>query len=122
MASFTPFVADGIFCNLSDDKSVHLVFFFQAEDGIRDLTVTGVQTCALPISCTSQAARGPRRSPRSSASPCSSSALLRRDAGSSCPRAPPWAFICPAALPWLPARSEERRVGKECRSRWSPYH
>src|SRR2546430_7534149 len=24
-------------------------FFFQAEDGIRDLTVTGVQTCALPI-------------------------------------------------------------------------
>src|SRR5712664_1702572 len=30
-------------------------FFFQAEDGIRDLIVTGVQTCALPIS----AARGP---------------------------------------------------------------
>src|SRR5690349_24158336 len=27
-----------------------LVFFFQAEDGIRDLYVTGVQTCALPIS------------------------------------------------------------------------
>src|SRR2546427_2168409 len=27
-------------------------FFFQAEDGIRDLTVTGVQTCALPISLT----------------------------------------------------------------------
>src|SRR6266542_6075161 len=27
-----------------------LVFFFQAEDGIRDATVTGVQTCALPIS------------------------------------------------------------------------
>src|SRR5256886_5053878 len=26
------------------------IFFFQAEDGIRDLTVTGVQTCALPIS------------------------------------------------------------------------
>src|SRR3989475_6927419 len=28
------------------------LFFFQAEDGIRDLTVTGVQTCALPISGT----------------------------------------------------------------------
>src|SRR2546430_13137701 len=28
-------------------------FFFQAEDGIRDLTVTGVQTCALPISSNS---------------------------------------------------------------------
>src|SRR2546430_8600637 len=29
---------------------IWFVFFFQAEDGIRDLTVTGVQTCALPIS------------------------------------------------------------------------
>src|SRR2546427_12345458 len=28
-----------------------IFFFFQAEDGIRDLTVTGVQTCALPIYC-----------------------------------------------------------------------
>src|SRR5262249_57737709 len=28
---------------------VHCVFFFQAEDGIRDWSVTGVQTCALPI-------------------------------------------------------------------------
>src|SRR5205085_9508795 len=27
----------------------YFFFFFQAEDGIRDLTVTGVQTCALPI-------------------------------------------------------------------------
>src|SRR2546430_3777705 len=32
----------------SDHESTHQ-FFFQAEDGIRDLTVTGVQTCALPI-------------------------------------------------------------------------
>src|SRR5256884_1591445 len=33
--------------------SIHIVlfFFFQAEDGIRDVAVTGVQTCALPISC-----------------------------------------------------------------------
>src|SRR5207302_6408120 len=30
--------------------SVIFVFFFQAEDGIRDFHVTGVQTCALPIS------------------------------------------------------------------------
>src|SRR2546430_7608863 len=30
-------------------RSVSFIFFFQAEDGIRDLTVTGVQTCALPI-------------------------------------------------------------------------
>src|SRR2546430_4397131 len=31
------------------DAPVAIFFFFQAEDGIRDLTVTGVQTCALPI-------------------------------------------------------------------------
>src|SRR5256886_17040236 len=30
-------------------KGIIVFFFFQAEDGIRDLTVTGVQTCALPI-------------------------------------------------------------------------
>src|SRR2546429_3787672 len=34
----------------STKTSVHSVFFFQAEDGIRDVAVTGVQTCALPIS------------------------------------------------------------------------
>src|SRR5256886_11705934 len=34
------------------------LFFFQAEDGIRDLTVTGVQTCALPIYAPGGAARG----------------------------------------------------------------
>src|SRR5688572_32490689 len=30
-------------------EKLKMIFFFQAEDGIRDLTVTGVQTCALPI-------------------------------------------------------------------------
>src|SRR2546430_12052566 len=45
-------------------------FFFQAEDGIRDLTVTGVQTCALPISGLRQGALNPR-GPRG---------LARRDA------------------------------------------
>src|SRR2546427_2863236 len=39
------------------------VFFFQAEDGIRDLTVTGVQTCALPISLASWLVRTRRISP-----------------------------------------------------------
>src|SRR3546814_15771082 len=36
------------------------------------------------------------------------------------------AIVCPCALQWRSARSEERRVGQECvstcRSRWSPYH
>src|SRR2546430_3288424 len=36
--------------NVIDDVYYDDFFFFQAEDGIRDLTVTGVQTCALPIS------------------------------------------------------------------------
>src|SRR5690348_17810386 len=35
--------------NIFDDRG-DLIFFFQAEDGIRDGRVTGVQTCALPIS------------------------------------------------------------------------
>src|SRR5688572_32747694 len=89
-------------------------FFFQAEDGIRDLTVTGVQTCALPISRACCVWRF-------------------RQAQSRC------AFVCAELATTLvpvkaertePAlrastifnRSEERRVGKECRSRRSPYH
>src|SRR2546430_5639504 len=58
-------------------------FFFQAEDGIRDLTVTGVQTCALPISTRSRtsAARSWRISP--APTPTSSGAPWRRHAGSS---------------------------------------
>src|SRR5437588_8224929 len=74
-----------------------IFFFFQAEDGIRDHCVTGVQTCALPISS------GNTRSSR----PDDSSLTLRRQTV--------------APLPHT-LRSEERRVGKECRSRWSPYH
>src|SRR5437764_2642613 len=44
------------------------IFFFQAEDGIRDTSVTGVQTCALPISrCGWRAGSGPCRDWRISA-------------------------------------------------------
>src|SRR5205807_6786367 len=77
-------------------------FFFQAEDGIRDYKVTGVQTCALPISR--------RRSGGENAQD--------RQRPPDRLRASPW-FRAPVRLH---ARSEERRVGKECRSRWSPYH
>src|SRR5205085_4508581 len=42
-----------VFDGLPPDSGIRValsrLFFFQAEDGIRDLTVTGVQTCALPI-------------------------------------------------------------------------
>src|SRR5215470_5318744 len=75
---------------------VSVLSFFRAEDGIRDATVTGVQTCALPIY----------------------------------PLPPPDDMVW---YPWNIDRvetcsygegesPEERRVGKECRSRWSPYH
>src|SRR2546421_8262037 len=93
-------------------------FFFQAEDGIRDLIVTGVQTCALPILVE-----------KPSPSIIASVAPLRMQVQSDLE-----SFV--VKLPYLPldevdsricaarlnSRSEERRVGKECRSRWSPYH
>src|SRR5256885_2512026 len=92
-------------------------FFFQAEDGIRDYKVTGVQTCALPIW-----ARGQRRLLRPlplAARQASTHALSPKDRPCTEPKpgraereTPGRALI----------RSEERRVGKECRSRWSPYH
>src|SRR3712207_7051572 len=56
-------------------------FFFQAEDGIRDIGVTGVQTCALPIS----ALVGARSS--SAVLPCEHSAFRRHSPGTCGPRA-----------------------------------
>src|SRR2546429_809314 len=95
--------------------------FFQAKDGIRYVAVTGVQTCALPISAT------PRRSPppaRASAGSTSLSRGLPRwgGRGSAACRAPPRSRSplrsrrSARARSTRPAsRSEERRVGKECR-------
>src|SRR5205085_9246171 len=97
-------------------------FFFQAEDGIRELTVTGVQTCALPIFSVGPIPAShaavylgtgcPPIFAAKSASTCrvTASALLR----SHFPRR--MAF----RLSSEDARSEERRVGKEWRSRWEP--
>src|SRR5256885_11282173 len=79
-------------------------FFFQAEDGIRDYKVTGVQTCALPIS-RHRAQRG----------------LVKNEIHSGASSLTD-AEIADVTLDHAKARSEERRVGKECRSRWSPYH
>src|SRR6266536_5943667 len=44
-----------------DEIRLFFFFFFQAEDGIRDPLVTGVQTCALPISGRAQRHRGARQ-------------------------------------------------------------
>src|SRR5688572_32254456 len=95
-------------------------FFFQAEDGIRDLTVTGVQTCALPISATHLQIilLYLQRQTRDLVDPALKPSWpvaredLRQDT------------LWQGSL-WVvysSARSEERRVGKECRSRWSSYH
>src|SRR3712207_8318828 len=101
-----------------------MILFFQAEDGIRDIGVTGVQTCALPISprrerCVAHVAAAARKSRTKSrletasielgATPAKPSARATR------PRSV--AKLTPASAP----RSEERRVGKQCRFRWSLY-
>src|SRR3712207_7894815 len=88
-------------------------FFFQAEDGIRDIGVTGVQTCALPIFA-HQIEKGGIVVDNGDAR----AALDHSPLASGCWPAPK-RRTTPLALD---ARSEERRVGKECRSRWSPYH
>ena len=99
-----------------------LFFFFQAEDGIRDWSVTGVQTCALPIWLYGKFTPALRDAfncvgwkGRSLEGPATNAfeALVAED------------FDLPidARHPKrIGLRSEERRVGKECRSRWSPYH
>src|SRR2546429_2318468 len=92
-------------------------FFFQAEDGIRDVAVTGVQTCALPISYQPNARLDPALYPKSVIAALESAReSLARD-----PRGGEEASTLGEAYRAFP-RSEERRVGKECRSRWSPYH
>src|SRR5699024_11955617 len=93
------------------------IFFFQAEDGIRDRNVTGVQTCALPIS--------------SIFVDSSSHRLLFKTAdGTMSLRILMLAVVLTALLitvasilqnmGYVYLRSEERRVGKECRSRSEP--
>ena len=107
-------------------------FFFQAEDGIRDWSVTGVQTCALPISRPQGVLFGwflvLLFSIRffvefTKANQVAFEQVLPLNMGQllSLP------FIMLGGwLIWQKSRSatrsEERRVGKECRSRWSPYH
>src|SRR5437762_8390549 len=82
-------------------------FFFQAEDGIRDTSVTGVQTCALPIFHATPNVR------RALCDDISLVSVLDSFCGVE--------WIEPPTNP-QPLRSEERRVGKECRSRSAPEH
>src|SRR5687767_15964148 len=94
--------------------SVNPVFFFQAEDGIRDKLVTGVQTCALPILISSVLQAEPP--------PLQTDPALQKIVRRCLRRNPLDRFRSVAELRVALERSEERRVGKECRSGWSPYH
>src|SRR5688500_20394177 len=81
-----------------------LCCFFQAEDGIRDYKVTGVQTCALPILANlRQTRRNVRTAPRRRGTDRSLQILKRANRDN-------------RAKVNNPARSEERRVGKEGRA------
>src|SRR2546427_5034029 len=103
-------------------------FFFKAEEGIRDLTVTGVQTCALPI-CGAAQMRPLRHLP-ATVSISSPRTLYVGHCGRQMPQ---WTHLRSSARSGASGganadgairvrRSEERRVGKECRSRWAPDH
>src|SRR5207237_5706203 len=96
----------------------HYFFFFQAEDGIRDSSVTGVQTCALPISITKALELEPEfadrfyeiRSEADLALGQSARALQEINLASDLPH---------SDRSVLERRSEERRVGKVCRGGWA---
>src|SRR5689334_24039159 len=107
---------------MSVKKCFDFFFFFQAEDGIRDGTVTGVQTCALPILLLARdhALHGdggahPRASPRAPR-------LARGVRGAPRSVRHQDQRLSELVRPAPRRRSEERRVGKEWRSRWAPYH
>src|SRR5690348_11805917 len=88
-------------CCVAALRCFFVFFFFQAEDGIRGGRVTGVQTCALPIFAERDPWGGVERDV-GGRELCDVVHLQGREARVD------------------PGRSEERRVGKECRSRWSP--
>src|SRR5687767_15495005 len=98
---------------------MYYYFFFQAEDGIRDKLVTGVQTCALPISFENfrRKARALIALPVTNAN--KRNTMLLGDQRANGSHIYMYMYVNGA---YLCMRSEERRVGKECRSRWSPYH
>src|SRR2546429_5776808 len=99
-------------------------FVFQAEDGIRDVAVTGVQTCALPIWPLRQDLEVQVRAfphyPSGLGAP--GVGLLDEPVGKRAGEDQLARTAHGGRLLPLAGRSEERRVGKECRSRWSPYH
>src|SRR5207247_6632050 len=99
-------------------------FFFQAEDGIRDPLVTGVQTCALPIWALPRLFTCRQAAMLCLQPQCNKKIVALQNKVCGGIGRPGASAGCEAhALMSQPApmahRSEERRVGKECRSRWT---
>src|SRR5690606_40653800 len=92
-------------------------FFFQAEDGIRDFHVTGVQTCALPICGGDDLRMIGQAKVVVGAEVEHRTAVGQRDLGRLRAGDDPFGLE-QARVADLVERSEERRVGKECRSGW----
>src|SRR2546422_7100165 len=94
-------------------------FFFQAEDGIRDVAVTGVQTCALPISRTRDDRPVPFRDPLSRPAGAGDGAAARARGGGGAPRRgpPPRGR---GGLPARPRRERRRAVPRPSRGREGP--
>src|SRR5256885_9758112 len=83
-----------VFLNLRGMFVILHFFFFQAEDGIRDYKVTGVQTCALPI-CRSSGSAGPPRHLPAAGAACAVRAPAGLSAGAGhCPPAGACAALC----------------------------
>src|SRR5438067_8248032 len=97
------------------------ICFFQAEDGIRDRNVTGVQTCALPI-WPSLFENDSRERPAYGRPNRRSPGVFAAEPPVAAKTAGQFRRVGADGLGYTPRRteerSEERRVGKECRSRW----
>src|SRR5256885_7180286 len=91
-------------------RFMSVFFFFQAEDGIRDYKVTGVQTCALPIS--KGGVRSWMRNPSAPARPCASRPV-------SCTGDACFGLTCPKRLGRRRAnRARREEIGRaSCRER-----
>src|SRR2546427_6239637 len=98
-----------------------LFFFFQAEDGIRDLTVTGVQTCALPISEIRELGRATQGVTLISLDEGAKLGGLQRIVENDASEVEDEA-TGEEATGGDEADRKSVVLGKECRSRWSPYH
>src|SRR5437667_5162226 len=100
-----------------------VAFFFQAEDGIRDRDLTGVQTCALPIWVVGATSRAVMEQALDRLDSPPSDALSQNDHFTSVVNRLPTdriGFFYFDSRPVMGSRSEERRVGEECTTRWAP--